>query len=424
MAIGTTLKISFDAKAVQSGLARMKAGLSNLGSAAKSIAKIGASLAALGAVGAVAIGALAMKINAIGEAGIAGDRALQNVAKQMGVFGDEVDKVTDRLIDYADVTARQTGVDGAAIGATQTKLLTFKELAKTAGEMGGAFDRATMAAIDMQQAGFGEASQNAVQLGKALNDPIKGINSLTRSGITFAAEEKKKIAVMVESGKILQAQNVILSAIETQVGGTARATSTASTRIRESYKQIVDAFAEPFSTGFTSLPGQLEGVFPQLIEKATKAGNLFANAIADAIAGNFDKFIAAGKLIGDTLGAAATAAFQAASSGIFTGLVEKLTQKSRVAVGPGGEKTVMTTPGRQLEGNSFEELFEAQMILRGVAKQVRDIASGTQGLVAGSGGKFRYAGPGESSSFVDANGNRVVEVLKNIERNTQSGAKM
>jgi hypothetical protein len=423
MAIGTTLKISFDAKAVQSGLARMKAGLSNLGSAAKSIAKIGASIAAIGGIGAAAIGALAVKINAIGEAGIAGDRALQNVAKQMGVFGDEVDKVTDRLIDYADVTARQTGVDGAAIGATQTKLLTFNELAKTAGQLGGAFDRATMAAIDMQQAGFGEAAQNAVQLGKALNDPIKGINSLTRSGITFTAEEKKKIAVMVESGKILQAQNVILTAIETQVGGTARATATASGRIRESWKQVVDAFAEPFSTGFTSLPGQVEGIFPQLIEKATKAGNLFANAISDAIQGNFDKFVAIGKMIGDVIGAAAVASFQAASSGIFTGMVEKLTEKNRVAIGPNGERTLVTTPGKKVEGNTFAELFEAQMILRGVAKQVREIADGAQGLVPGTGGNARYLPPGTPSMFSDANGNPV-EVLKRIEINTREGAKM
>jgi hypothetical protein len=423
MAIGTTLKISFDAKAVQSGLARMKSSLSSLGGAAKNIAKIGASIAALGGIGAAAITALVVKINSIGEAGIAGDRALQNVAKQMGVFGDEVDKVTDRLIDYADVTARQTGVDGAAIGETQTKLLTFKELAKTAGQLGGAFDRATMAAIDMQQAGFGQAAQNAVQLGKALNDPIKGINSLTRSGITFTAEEKKKIAVMVESGKILQAQNVILSAIETQVGGTARATATASGRIRESWKQVVDAFAEPFSTGFTSLPGQVEGMFPELIEKATKAGNLFANAISDAIQGNFDKFAAAGKLIGDILGAAATAAFQAASTGIVTTTENALRGTLRNTLLPDFAQPIGQKILPNIEGGSFEELFEAQIILRGVAKQVREIAEGAQGLVPGTGGNARYLPPGTPSMFSDANGNPV-EVLKRIEINTREGAKM
>jgi hypothetical protein len=48
--------------------------------------------------------------------------------------------------------------------------------------MGGNFDRATQAAIDMGAAGFGSAEQNAAQLGKALNDPITGLAALRRSG--------------------------------------------------------------------------------------------------------------------------------------------------------------------------------------------------------------------------------------------------
>jgi hypothetical protein len=46
-------------------------------------------------------------------------------------------------------------------------------------------------------AGFGTAEGNAIQLGKALNDPIQGLSSLTESGVTFTAQEKKKIAEYV-----------------------------------------------------------------------------------------------------------------------------------------------------------------------------------------------------------------------------------
>jgi hypothetical protein len=35
--------------------------------------------------------------------------------------------------------------------------------------------------------------RSAVQLGKALEDPIKGINALRKSGITFTDAEKKKL---------------------------------------------------------------------------------------------------------------------------------------------------------------------------------------------------------------------------------------
>jgi hypothetical protein len=164
-------------------------------------------------------------------------------------------------------------------------------------------------------------------------------------------------------------------------------------------------------------------MFPELIEKATKAGNLFANAISDAIQGNFDKFAAAGKLIGDILGAAATAAFQAASTGIVTTTENALRGTLRNTLLPDFAQPIGQKILPNIEGGSFEELFEAQIILRGVAKQVREIAEGAQGLVPGTGGSARYLPPGTPSVFSDANGNPV-EVLKRIEINTREGAKM
>jgi phage-related protein len=159
----------------------------------------------------------------------------------MGLFGDTTDNVNKRLIDYANATARATGVDQNSIKATQAKLLTFKELAQSADKVGGAFDRATKAAIDMAAAGFGDAEANAVQLGKALNDPIKGITALAKSGVTFTAQEKEKIKTLVESNKTLEAQQLILAAIETQVGGTAEATANDSDKMKVAFSQVSES---------------------------------------------------------------------------------------------------------------------------------------------------------------------------------------
>jgi hypothetical protein len=307
MSISTTFTLKFAGAAVERGLERVKSGFKSLGGVAM---KIGKSLISPFAVIAAAAGGLlaarslirtAIELNAIGEAGRAGDRALANVTKQMGLFGDKADDVTKRIIDYADATSRMTGVDGEAIGVAQTKLMTFKEIAKSADVAGGAFDRATMAAIDMASAGFGSAETNAVQLGKALNDPIKGINSLTRSGITFTEKEKAKIATLVESNQMLEAQDIILKAIETQVGGTAAASATSSGKIKASWAQIKDAFAEPMSMGVDSLPGALESVFPKIIAKAEELGKLIGNAIQDAVNGDLTRFFMVGELIGETL---------------------------------------------------------------------------------------------------------------------------
>jgi hypothetical protein len=307
MAISTTFTLKFVGAAVERGLSRVQSAFKSLGGVAMRIGKslispfAGIAAAAGGLLAAGALIRTAVELNAIGEAGRAGDRALANVTKQMGLFGGEADDVTKRLIDYADVVSRSNGVDGQSIGIAQTKLMTFKELAKSADVAGGAFDRATMAAIDMASAGFGSAETNAVQLGKALNDPIKGINSLTRSGITFTAQEKAKIASLVESNQMLKAQDIILKAIETQVGGTAEASATSSGKIKASWQQIKDAFAEPMSMGVDSMPGALESVFPKIIAKAEELGTLIGQTIADAVNGDSQRLIVVGSLIGDLI---------------------------------------------------------------------------------------------------------------------------
>jgi hypothetical protein len=169
------------------------------------------------------------------------DQRLETVAKSMGLFGNETAIVTTKLKKYADRLELTTGVEAETIKLVQAKLFTFKELGKTADELDGQFDRATKAALDLAATGFGSAETNAVQLGKALQDPIKGITALARAGVTFTAEEKEKIKVLVEGNKLLEAQDLILTAIEQQVGGVAEATAKSSAKIKNAFGQIEDA---------------------------------------------------------------------------------------------------------------------------------------------------------------------------------------
>jgi hypothetical protein len=198
-----------------------------------------AALPAVLALGALA--GMAHKTLAAGEAAATANARIEQINKSMGLFGEATNKVNNRLIEYANATARATGVDQNQIKLAQAKLLTFKELAESADEAGGAFDRATKAAIDMGAAGFGTAEMNAVQLGKALNDPIKGVTALAKSGVTFTEQEKDKIKTLVESNKLLEAQDMVLKAIETQVGGTAEATANDSEKMKIAFSQLSES---------------------------------------------------------------------------------------------------------------------------------------------------------------------------------------
>jgi hypothetical protein len=239
MAINLPIVSKYDNKGVQQAEGA-------LGKLSGSVKKFGGILAA--AFSVAAVGSFVKDALLGAEAAQVATDRLNQVAKSMGIFGDETEAVSKRLSDFAEANEMVLAVDADVIKSTQAKLLTFKELANTADDAGGSFDRATKAALDLAATGFGTAEGNAVALGKALNDPIKGITSLTRSGITFTAAEKDKIKVLTESGQILEAQNMILAAIEMQVGGTAEATAKASEKMKLGFMAIQD------EVGFRLLP--------------------------------------------------------------------------------------------------------------------------------------------------------------------------
>jgi hypothetical protein len=255
-----TLKLLADISDFTKGIDQSQKQVTTMGDKISKFGKAaGVALLAAGAA-AVAFGAKAIQA---GEAAATSNARIDQINKSMGLFGESTDEVTASLVSYANQVARSTGVDQNQIKLTQAKLLTFKELAVTADQVGGNFERATLAAIDLGAAGFGTAETNAVQLGKALNDPIKGITALARSGVTFTESEKARIKVLVESNKVGEAQNLILAAIETQVGGTAEATSNATDRMKVGLSQVTETIGMALLPAFEKVTAfLLDEVFP------------------------------------------------------------------------------------------------------------------------------------------------------------------
>ena len=50
----------------------------------------------------------------------------------------------------------------------------------------------------------------AVLVGKALNDPKKGLTALRRVGVQFTDAQEDQIKALVKSGKTMDAQKIIL----------------------------------------------------------------------------------------------------------------------------------------------------------------------------------------------------------------------
>jgi hypothetical protein len=252
MAASRTLKLTYLGDASNLSKTTNKAGddVATLGERVGKVGKaIGVAFLAVGAAGI----AMGKKLFDAFEEVTTANARIEAVVTSMGNFAGEIDGVTQRLVDQAEATARLTGVDRNLIKESQALLLTFDSVNKTAGDVGGVFDRATQAAVDLAAAGFGEVNTNAIQLGKALEDPIKGLTALGRSGVTFTDEQRELIKSLVESNRTLEAQGLILGAIEKQVGGVAEATANGSERMSQAFGILTESIGGALGPAFEFL---------------------------------------------------------------------------------------------------------------------------------------------------------------------------
>lgn len=166
-------------------------------------------------------------------------------------------------------------------------LLTFKEIGTKT------LPRATEAMLDLSQAMNQGIKESAIQLGKALNDPVLGITALRRVGIQFTKDQEKTIKALAETGKIAEAQDLILSELESQFGGSARAAREglgAYNALGNSLGDLAEEIGLAAAPALTTLSNLVTGIVDELKENkevAQLAANilLVGTAASAAVAG-------------------------------------------------------------------------------------------------------------------------------------------
>jgi hypothetical protein len=128
-----------------------------------------------------------------------------------------------KLNEYAEAMAKATLFEDDQITDMQNVLLGFKNI------QGINFTKASDEILNMATVMKMDLASAAQAVGKALDDPIEGINSLTRQGFRFSDEQKKVLKVMVETGDIASAQNIIIKELSTTYGGAAVAAANNAT---------------------------------------------------------------------------------------------------------------------------------------------------------------------------------------------------
>lgn len=121
-----------------------------------------------------------------------------------------------QIADMATEMREISGLDDEGIQEMLNTLLTFREVVPIIEEAGtAAHDMAAFFGGDMQTA--------ATQVGRALNNPLRGLTALTRRGVEFTEQQRTQVEAMMAVGDIAGAQRIILQELTDEYGGQAAA---------------------------------------------------------------------------------------------------------------------------------------------------------------------------------------------------------
>ncbi len=170
------------------------------------------TLAPLAGAVAAAFGVKA-SLDAARESAAAGNKLSAVLAATGGAAG----LTKDEISSYASELQKLTNFEDDATIAGAAVLATFKEI------KGDIFKEAIASAQDLSTVMNTDLQSSIVQIGKALNDPTKGITALSRVGVSFSAAQKDQIKQLQESGDLRGAQRIILDELKSEFGGAAKA---------------------------------------------------------------------------------------------------------------------------------------------------------------------------------------------------------
>lgn len=195
-----------------------------------------------------AIAAVEAGLKSMGDASGFTSKELQKMASDMqdvSTFGDEdiLTKVTANMLTFGNVS-------------------------------GDVFKRASQLSLDLSARLGQDLQSSAIMVGKALNDPVRGLTALTRVGITFSEQQKEQIKQMVAAGDQAGAQALMLEELERQYSGQAEALSKTSKGamkqlanswgdFQEQLGQVIAEILPPLVEGLRSVVSWLQNLSPE-----------------------------------------------------------------------------------------------------------------------------------------------------------------
>ncbi len=248
----------------------------------KSINSAGLNLAAAAAPLAASLGAVVKTwIDAAEES----EKVTAQLNARLEATHDAVGLTADQIKRMATNLQDSSAVNHNAILQGQDMLLTFTNIGKNA------FPIASQAMLDMATAMNGGAipsgeqlSQTAIQMGKALNDPVKGITALHRVGVEFTDQQKEQIKTLVASNDMFGAQKVILDELAHEFGGSASAAAQTFAGQTAQLQNKIETLNEKLGEALVPILKEMNKVIGEAIDWFEGLDPKTQEAIAQAVA--------------------------------------------------------------------------------------------------------------------------------------------
>ena len=188
----------------------------------------------------------------------------------------------EQLKKKASALQAVTMVGDEEILELQAKLLTFKSIT------GDVFDQATEVILNMAATMGTNASGAALQLGRALEDPIRGVSALRRTGVSFSEAQKDIIKQFVETNQLAKAQAYVLDTVQGQLGAVAREMAkTDAGKLQQARNVLGDMREElgkkmiPTAIRWTEIQMEMTELLPPLVEGFLEFSNLVVKLSKD-----------------------------------------------------------------------------------------------------------------------------------------------
>lgn len=241
-------------------ISRLQGNLDTLSKKVESYAPLFQGMAVAGTAAFAAVsGEIYTAINAAGESAKVQAQLNAVLESTHGAAGLYIEDLNDQ----AKALEGMTTYSDEAVNSAQAMLLTFTNV------KGGVFQQSIGTILDMSTALGQDLKSSAIQVGKALNDPINGVSALQRVGVTFSDSQKDVIKGLVDTGKTAQAQQVILAELNKEFGGSAQAAAETFTGKIEQMQQRFDDVQE-------TIGGALIPVITSLLDKISPLVDAFA----------------------------------------------------------------------------------------------------------------------------------------------------